>query len=542
MERRNGPRGGRSSYTFVQGAALLAAASLASRLIGGLARIPLTRLLGGEGMGLFQMAYVIYTLAITFAVSGVTIATSRLVADSVARNRPREALACLRTALAVALVSGAGFWLVLDRWALFLAWSLLGDVRAAPVIRAIAPSVIPVSIIAAVKGYFQGLQRMAPPAAAQVLEQLVRVTAMVWLVSSLRAEGLEQAVGGAAWANMVGATAALVVLLALLARPSARPGVGRERSRRSRRQAALGPGRLLGRFAGIAVPVAAGAALFPLTDAVQTFLVPGRLQAAGVDPRQATNLYGQLHGMAYPLAGLPAIAASALAAALVPAITEAVVRGPAGQVSRRTEAALRLTVMFSLPAAAGLVVLARPINELLFGIPEAGVPLVYVSAACVLIALQQTTAGVLQGLGRVSVPAYGLLAGLVANAAATYFLTAVPALNISGAALGIVAGFLVAAGVNLTVVVGVTGAGRDVRGLVVKPAAAAAVMAVCARTVYEVVARGLGAGNTPATLAAVGTGVVSYAAALFLLGGVRREELKMVPVIGRLVRRGPRPR
>jgi len=531
-----------ANYTFVHGAALLAAAGLVSRLVGGLARIPLTRLLGGEGMGLFQMAYVIFTMAITFAIAGITVATSRMVAECAATDRMRDAEKIFGLSLLVALTSGLGFWLLLDRGAVLLAGEVLGDERAAAVIRAIAPSVIPVSLIASLKGYFQGLQAMGPPSSSQVVEQVLRVGAMMWLVFSLRSEGLETAVAGAAWGNMVGATAALLMLLILFARrpkhgaaPAAvgrvgdrgggdhrRLGARRARSRRS----------FFGLFMSIALPVTLGAAMLPLMDAVQTFLVPGRLQTAGIDPRQVTYLYGQLHGMAYPLAGLPAIVASAMAAALVPAITEALAKGRPGEVAGRTDAALRLTVTFSLPAAVGLFILAAPINEMLFGIPEAGVPLMYVCPACVFIALQQTSAGVLQGLGKVSVPLYGLTGGLLANAATTYFLAAVPRLNINGAALAIDAGFLVATLVNLVVVAGDTRAGRDLAGLVVKPAAAAAAMGLVTSYLYSWVRVAAGAGNTVATVVAVGAGVVSYGLALLVVGGVGESELRHIPVVG----------
>lgn len=543
--------------SFVRGAALLAGASLASRLIGGLARIPLTRLLGGEGMGLFQMANVVYTLAITFAVSGLTVAMSRMVAERLAGDRGRENGRLLILALAIALVTGLGFWQLLNATAGMVAADVLGDPRAASVIRAIAPSVIPVYLIAALKGYFQGHQRMEPSSGAQVVEQTVRVAVMLWLVITLREQGLERAVSGAAWANLVGATVALVVLIYILARPpfsaGARsparpaPAVRPERPGRPARRRPTRPSRspgLLGPLLGLATAVTLGAAMLPLMDAVQTFLVPGRLQAAGIDPGQVTYLYGQLHGMAYPLAGLPAILASAVGAALVPSIAEALARGASLQVAARTETALRLTVLFSLPAMVGLIILAEPINQMLFGIPEAGVPLVYVSGACVLLALQQTSSGVLQGLGRPAVPLWGLVGGLFANAAATYSLAALPALGINGAALGIVAGFLVASAVNLAVVVRATGARWDWAGLVLKPALATAVMAVLASAAYSWVHApgGLALGNTAGVLAGVTAGVLGYVVSLLVSGGVGERELVHIPILGRLIasRRGGR--
>lgn len=525
--------GGSGAYSFVRGATLLAAASLVSRLLGGLARIPLTRLLGGEGMGVFQTAYVLFGLAITFAVSGLCVATSRVVAEWLARSNPREANRALRVSLFLGLATGAVFWLALDRGAGYLAERILGSAQAALVpamrnaLRAVAPAVVPVSLMSAFKGYFQGSQDMAPTSEAQVVEQVVRVGAMIWLVSALRSAGLERAVAGATFGNVVGAWAALLLLTVLFFR--AGPRRSPPARRRFYRSPATGP--VLGRVLGLALPVTLGAAILPVMDAVQTFLIPGRLQAGGIDPGEAIYLYGQLHGMAYPLASLPAIVATAMAAALVPAITDAMERGNEAQIRGRVAAALRLTVLFGLPATAGLLVLATPINQMLFGIPEAGVPLTYVAAACLLIALQQTTSGVLQGLGLVSVPVWGLAAGLAANTAATYYLTAVPSLGINGAALGIVAGFLVASAVNLAVVMGRTRVGFDLVGMLIRPALATVAMAWATIAAYGWVAAGA-AGNTVATLAAVATGLAVYGVALVLAGGVEPREVEFIPYLG----------
>ncbi len=530
---------GPPAYNFVRGAALLAAASLISRLLGGLVRIPLTRLLGGENVGILAPAYVLFGLAITFAVSGLCVATSRIVAEFEVRDDRRGADRALGVALLLGLGTGLAFWLLLDRGSAYLATEILGHAQTALVpamrgaLRAVAPAVLPVSLMSAFKGYFQGRQDMAPTSQAQVVEQVVRVAAMIWLVYALLDSGPEKAVAGAAFGNVVGATAALALLAIIFFRTGRRTG---RPPRAGFRRPAAPAGRTMSRILGLALPVTLGAAFLPVMDAMQTFLIPTRLQAGGLDPGQAIYLYGQLHFMAYPLASLPAIAATAMAAALVPAITEAVERGQQALVRSRTAAALRITVLFGLPAAVGLAVLAQPICRMLYGIPEAGVPLAYVSAACLLISIQQTTSGVLQGLGFVSVPTWGLLAGLLANTAATYYLTAMPTVGINGAALGIVAAFGAAAAVNVAVLAVRTKMGFDLLGTIVRPGLATVAMAWACLAVFGRLAAA-GAGNTAATVVAVTAGMAAYGVFLILVGGLRAGEAALIPFVGpRLVR------
>ncbi|MCL6580728.1 MAG: polysaccharide biosynthesis C-terminal domain-containing protein [Firmicutes bacterium] len=488
-------------------------------------------------MGLFQMAHVLFNLAVTFAVSGLCVAVSRQVAAARAHGRTGEVGRTLGRAVLLASVTGLGFWAALDRGAAFLAAGVLGEPRAASALRSIAAAVLPVSLAAALKGYFQGFLDMVPPSVAQVTEQVVRVAAMMWLVVTFREAGLERAVAGAVAGNTVGAVVALALLVWwYAARGLRRPGRPRSPGfqvparrrvlgfrppappspRRARPRRAPGSGDSLAHLVRLSAVLALGAFILGLMDAAQTLLVPWRLQSAGLSAAKATYLYGQLHGMAYPLAGLPAIAASAIATALVPSVTEAAERRRPGEVLARAELALRLTLLLSLPATVGLVVLARPLSAMLFDIPEAGVPLAYVSAACLLISVQQTTSGVLQGLGLVAVPVWGLVAGLAANAAVTYVLTGLPGLGVNGAALGIVAGFAVAAAVNLVAVRERARLRVDLPALAVRPGLVSLGMGVVVRAVYVRLAA---AGATAATLGAVLAGVAAYALGLALTGG-----------------------
>ena len=67
--------------SFLRGAFILAVAGLVVKLLGAFYRIPFTRLVGSEGVGLYQMAYPIYITLIALSTSGVPIAISMLVAE-----------------------------------------------------------------------------------------------------------------------------------------------------------------------------------------------------------------------------------------------------------------------------------------------------------------------------------------------------------------------------------------------------------------------------------------------------------------------------
>ena len=115
-----------------------------------------------------------------------------------------------------------------------------------------------------------------------------------------------------------------------------------------------------------AVPISLASAVFGITEIIDLGLVPGRLQSTGLPPEEATRLFGQLTGGAFPLLNIPTIFTGALQMALVPSISGAAKLSDRESIVRRIRKALAITVALALPAAMGIYVLAEPIPALLF--------------------------------------------------------------------------------------------------------------------------------------------------------------------------------
>ncbi|MBQ7317908.1 MAG: oligosaccharide flippase family protein, partial [Phascolarctobacterium sp.] len=75
-----------SADKFLRGALILTLAGLMVKVIGSVNRILLSRLLGGEGIGLYQMAYPVYLLLVAISSAGIPIAISIIVAEKLAQK------------------------------------------------------------------------------------------------------------------------------------------------------------------------------------------------------------------------------------------------------------------------------------------------------------------------------------------------------------------------------------------------------------------------------------------------------------------------
>lgn len=297
---------------FLKGALILTVAGLLVKIIGSVNRILLSRMLGGEGIGLYQMAYPIYLLMLSVCSAGVPVAVSIIVAEKVAKNDYIQAHRIFKVTLGLMAVFGLAFSLTLFGLAGVLVDSgWIRDSRAYYALIVLPPAVFFSSILASFRGYFQGYQMMKPPAVSQILEQLVRVIAMIGLAYFLLPYGLEYAAAGAAFGAVPGGLTGLIVLTWFYRR--ARKDWKKKIELQTDTEEE--PIRTIAkRLVLLAIPVSCANLLIPIASSIDMLLVPNGLGRAGFGIEAATTLFGYLTGMAQPLMMMATIPSMSLAA------------------------------------------------------------------------------------------------------------------------------------------------------------------------------------------------------------------------------------
>ena len=99
--------------SFIQGALILTVAGIIVKFIGAFSRIYLSRLLGGEGIGLYQMAYPIYLLCLSLSSAGLPVAISIMVAERNALNDYHGGQKVFRISMAALVLTGLFFSVLL---------------------------------------------------------------------------------------------------------------------------------------------------------------------------------------------------------------------------------------------------------------------------------------------------------------------------------------------------------------------------------------------------------------------------------------------
>ncbi len=403
-----------SSDKFLRGAMILTLAGLMVKVIGSVNRILLSRLLGGKGIGLYQMAYPVYLLLLAISAAGIPVAISIIVAGFLAQKdyaNVRQVfrvslrlMACVGAVLALCLVLAAG-WLV-DA-------GVITDARAYYSLIALTPAIFFATILASFRGYFQGHQLMTPPAVSQIVEQFIRVVTMVVLAYVLLPYGLEYAAAGAAFGAVPGSLTGLVVMGCFYHYYRKQWQTDAVKDAGTCCQL-LRSRALIKRLLLLALPVSCANILVPVTSSIDVLLVPGRLIDSGLSVAQATAQFGYLAGMAQPLL-LATIPTMSLATSLVPAVSEAFALNKWHIIEQKAATAMKLCCLITVPASVGMWVLAEPISLLLYGTAKAGVAIMHSAPAICLLGIQQVTTGMLQGMGHADLPMLNMLIGIAAK-------------------------------------------------------------------------------------------------------------------------------
>ena len=519
--------------SFLKGTFILTIAGFVVKVIGSLNWIFVSRILGGEGIGLYQMAFPIYFLAMTVSQAGVPVAISIITAERVALKDIYGAKRVFRISMGLMLVTGLFFSFLtyyLADW--LIEWQFIRDPRAYMSVVVLAPTVFFVTFLASSRGYLQGWQRMTPTAVSQIVEQIFRVITMILLAYLLLPWGLDYAAAGASLGALAGAVTGLIVLVYYhwkLERDIERdygrvlkPASGTEH------ESAL---HIIRRIFTLSLPVSAASIMLPIVSNLDLMIVPQRLEVAGYSVAEATELFGYLTGMAVPLVNLACIITASMAMSVVPAISEARALKQKERVYSQTAASVRISNFVCFPAFVIVFVLATPISSLIYNAPGAG-PAVMISAvSIVLLGLHQVSTAILQGLGHPTIPMVNMVIAAVAKVLLNWNLTSIPWLGIMGAAWATAADMGVAAFINLFFIYKFIGYKMEM-GQLFKTVAAAAVMAMAT---YGFYVQSLALLGLPvfSTLAAVVVGCVVYIAVMLIIGGLREDDLERIPMVGR---------
>ncbi|SFM31102.1 putative polysaccharide biosynthesis protein [Salibacterium qingdaonense] len=420
-----------------KGAMFVTAAAFTGKVLSALYRVPYQNMAGDQGLYVYQQVYPLLGTAMITAMYGFPVALSGMIMEQGADQNPKEAEVTARAAFVLLFLLHGLLFTSLAFTSPFIA-SWMGDPQLAGILRQAGLVLVLVPFISMVRGYYQGLGNMQPAAVSHLTEQVIRSGAIIGFTALVVFNGFGTYAAGeaAAAASVLGAAASAGYLYVIWRRRD-NPGPVFV-SEVIQRVKEIG-GALLVR----GLLAASGAMIFLLYQWVDAFTVVRVLTGQAADAEQAKALKG-IFDRGQPLLQFGTVLATSFAMTVVPLIQKEKTTEGADRSAAYAGFALRLTLFTGSAAAAGLIMIAEPVNIMLFENQAGTGALRILSAALLFSGIIMITSAVMQGHYQFILPVLFLGLGVVVKAAGNVML--LPVFGIGGAAAATVLGMAVTAG------------------------------------------------------------------------------------------------
>ncbi|RKD23925.1 stage V sporulation protein B [Ammoniphilus oxalaticus] len=517
-----------SKQSFFKGTLILVGAGLITKLMGFINRIFLSRIIGAEGMGLYQMAVPTMYLVITLTQFGLPIAISKLIAEASVKKDKQKVKSILKISLLLVSVLSVIFTTAMILGAPLISKYMLTDQRVYWSLIGIAPIIPIVAVTSIIRGYFQGKQNMIPTATSQLIEQFVRIFTVLILASYFMPYGVEYASAAALVGVVIGELAGMISLFYQFRRKNFMPiWVGSKMRHALRRHSDTIKGLLR-----IAVPVTSGRLIGSLTFWIEPIVVAQSLAIAGLTTAAATAYYGQLQGMAMPLLTFPTFFTYSLAVSLVPAVAEARAANNWKMVHRRIYQSLRIALVIGAPFTVLLFIFAEPLAQVIYGSTEVGTIMKVMVPFCLFLYFQGPLAAALQGLDYAHAAMKNSIYGAVIKTVAILFLATQPALGTHGITIAISIGIVLVSLLHFFSVVKLTQFTIDIKDPL-KVMLAMGLMGFAGAYLFEILTSRY---PLPITLLIASIGaMLIYAVALVWLRVLGKQDVQRIPGVGKLL-------
>lgn len=521
---------------------ILAAASIISRIIGMLYRLPVTNIIGDQGNSYYSAAYEVYNIILLISSYSLPLAVSKVVSAKVALGEHKNAWRSFKAAMYMSLVVGAVASAITFFGAGFFTGTLLNTPESELCLKVLALAIFVMAVMGVLRGYFQGMGTMMPTAVSQVIEQLVNAVVSIVAASMLysygasldQAKGITDGTGGAVYGaagstlgTSLGAAAGLIFLAIVMLMYNR---VLQKNLRKDQVSQVQSYSSMLRMLVLTIVPVILSTAVYNISgfidQGVFKFLM---LDVQNMDKDMVDVYWGIYVGKYKLLTNVPIAVASALSSSVIPALTRARMAGNRKEMRRKTENAIRMVMLICIPSAFGLTALGGPVLDLLNWNTDPSAPIMFLigSAAVIFYGLSTLTNGILQGIDHMQIPVRNAVIALASHLVVLVVLVQFAGIHIYGAVISYMFFAFLMCILNGLAIRKYLHYRQEVKRTFLIPGVASLIMALAVWLLYTPLENLMG--NKPATLLCLVLAVLIYGFFVLFLRGITEEEMRAFP-------------
>ena len=439
------------SESFFKGTVILIGANAVSKILGAILKIPLTYILGEEGMAIYQTAFSVYIMMLTLTTTGMPFAISQYTSYERALKRYGNIGAAVKLSALIMSASGILISAIMFLCAGFFAYSMK-DPMAQLAIRAIAPSVFFVALGEVYKSFYQGYSCQTPTAISQVVESFIKLIVGYMLACYFSVYSQKYSAAAAIFGVTAGEFFATLVLILLFI-----PFLSELKSQRATNSHT----EITKSLFSVALPMTfislAGSGLALL----ETSVIRNMLTAVTFDEASAIDflrryapytelfnnliyekklsfdgarwLFGAYSGYASTIFNLPIGVLASFGVSLFPIIASAKALGDYSKINRTLRNVTNAVTALAVPCSVLLWVFSEKILYLLFKNTASALMLSFMAPMVITTALTQLSGTAMHASGRIMTPFFYSLICSFVRIVLSVTLMSIPKINILGA-------------------------------------------------------------------------------------------------------------
>ena len=353
--------------------------SIITRALGFLFRIFLSRKLGAEGLGLYQMAISVLGIFVTLVSSGIPLTTAKQVSKYEVNNQLKTRNQVVGSSLIIAMVVAvicSGLILVLKSvWGI-----ILTDNRAVELMIILIPSIAFSAIYSVFRGALWGENNYFSCGLTELLEQIIRF-ALTFVMLFNITDYFVAAKWTAIAFNLTCLASALITIFIYFkhGKISFRKGVYKS-------------------IIKSASPITGVRLANSLVQPLTSILIPTMLVFAGYTKSEAVASFGVIMGMTFPMLFVPMSVIGSISMVLIPSISAMASRKEYDSINKNVSSALDVSLFISMIFIPVYLSIGDLIGIVLYNNIMSGV-LLQLAAVCVLpITLCNLTGSILNAL------------------------------------------------------------------------------------------------------------------------------------------------
>lgn len=463
------------------GTIILTLAGFITRVIGFFYKIFLSKVMGAEWLGIYQLVFPVYGIAFTVYATGIQTSISRLVAAEMGKRNPKNVGKILRIGMLLSTLVAFLLSLLLYKFSDVVAIRFLLEPRSASSLRVLSIVFPFCAVTSSINGYYYGLKKAGVPASTQLLEQVIRVIVVFITAKTLGNGNLKVTCEMAVLGLVIGEIASSIynffsIFICKSPKDMLYPGPDPYAKTLRRRK-------IFKDILALSIPLSTNRLLINILHSLEAVLIPTMLRRSGLSTSDALSTYGTLVGMSIPFIMFPTALINALAVLLLPTVSEAQAMENDALIGKTTSISIKYSLLIGIMSTGIFLLFGQNLGISVFNSKEAGNYLLVLAWLCPLIYLTTTLGSIINGLGKAHITFINSIVGTLAKIILIIFL--IPKNGINGYLTSLLIGQLIITAMDAYYIIRNVRFNFDALNCLLKPGIIVAMAGYLIKSIYD---------------------------------------------------------